>query len=62
MNTDAATPRPCPFCNSTDLDTTRWGHGGHYIVCNTCRAYGPDADTGVSWNDRDGQKNEGKQQ
>ena len=62
MSTETTPAKPCPFCNGTDLDPNRWGMGGKYTLCRTCGAFGPDANSGVTWNDRNGQKNKGEGQ
>jgi len=36
------TPKPCPFCGSTKLGSTRFEVGHlHWITCRDCKANGP---------------------
>ena len=37
--------QPCPFCNGTDVEIERAAFLSYYVICHTCDAEGPSADT-----------------
>ena len=38
--------KPCPFCNSFDLEIEKasygWDSPSHFVLCNDCMARGPE--------------------
>jgi Lar family restriction alleviation protein len=41
MRDQADSLKPCPFCGSTDVGWTHYGHYA-YIICDQCQARGPE--------------------